>query len=295
MWRVLLALGAIAIWGSAHAADPLTPPAFTAVVARAVSAALPSAKVTVTGELQIKMRSATGNTTTTDLRNAYRLYVLEPQSLNKLIERYVGVLAETSRLGDANAVLDRSRIIPILKPRQWVEGMQQALLQNKASSALEVAQNRTASPVQVLSEPFNDELSVVYVEDRPVSLRFLTTRDDVGDRVKLPELALANLRRLLTKVEMAGGEDGIFIADTGGNYEASLLLSNRLWSSGQIKVDGEIVVAVPIKEALFVTGSQNQKGIARLRALAAELATGPYALTTALFVYRDGKFVRFEE
>ena len=173
--------------------------------------------------------------------------------------------------------------------------MQQALLENKSDSALEVAQNRTASPVQVLSEPFNDELSIVYVEDRPVSLRFLTTRDDVGDRAKLRELALVNLRKLLTKVEMAGGEDGIWIANTGGNYEASLLLSNRMWSSGQIKVDGDIVVAVPIKEALFVTGSENKKGIARLRALAAELATGPYALTTALFVYRDGTFVRFKE
>jgi hypothetical protein len=30
-------------------------------------------------------------------------------------------------------------------------------------------------------------------------------------------------------------------------------------------------------------------------ALAAEIAAGPYGLTPTLFVYRDGKFVKFEE
>jgi len=45
---------------------------------------------------------------------------------------------------------------------------------------------------------------------------------------------------------------------------------------------------------LFVTGSRNRTGIARLRTMVAKLATGPYALTPALFVYRDGKFVKFD-
>jgi hypothetical protein len=47
-------------------------------------------------------------------------------------------------------------------------------------------------------------------------------------------------------------------------------------------------------DALVVTGSRNAAGLARLRAVAARFAAGPNGLSTALFVYRNGKFVKFE-
>jgi uncharacterized protein YtpQ (UPF0354 family) len=105
---------------------------------------------------------------------------------------------------------------------------------------------------------------------------------------------VTNLRRLLPKIDVESGADGILRMSVGGDYDASLLLADDIWSSGRIKVDGDIVVAVPGKGVLLVTGSRNRAAIARLRARAAELATGPYGLTPALFVYRDGKFVKFE-
>ena len=48
--------------------------------------------------------------------------------------------------------------------------------------------------------------------------------------------------------------------------------------------------AVPAKDVLIATGSHNAPGLARLRAAANKFASGPNGLTTALFVYRDGKF-----
>jgi uncharacterized protein YtpQ (UPF0354 family) len=145
-----------------------------------------------------------------------------------------------------------------------------------------------------LTEPFNSELAIVYVEDRPSSMRFLTTRDDVGDRARLRHLALSNLHRLLANIEMRPGADGISLITAGGEYDASLLLADALWSGGQIEVDGDIVVAAPAKGPLLVTGSRNQAGIVRLRAIAAELAAGPYGLTPVLFVWRGGKFEVFD-
>jgi uncharacterized protein YtpQ (UPF0354 family) len=88
--------------------------------------------------------------------------------------------------------------------------------------------------------------------------------------------------------------DGISPITAGGNHDASLLMADALWSGGQIEVDGAIVVAAPAKSAFLVTGSCNQAGIARLRALAAELAAGPYGLTPLLFVWRGGKFEVFD-
>lgn len=223
--------------------------------------------------------SATGQTTSTDLRNAYEVYLRNPEDLDNVIRRYVGVLAEAVRLGDTKAVIDRSRIVPVLKSNRWVEGVRKS-------------QNGTAP--ELLAEPFNSELTIVYAEDRPQSVRFLTTRDDVGDRTKLRDAALANLQRVLPKIEMEAGANGNYLIHAGGSYEASLLLVDGLWSSGQIKVDGDIVAAVPARDVLLITGSRNRASVARLRELATKLATGPYALTPALFVYRDGKFITLD-
>jgi uncharacterized protein YtpQ (UPF0354 family) len=215
------------------------------------------------------------------LHNAYNRYRANPEHLQEILKGYVATLAETTQ---AASPVDRSPIVPILKNNVWIDGTRKvlaALPREKAS--------------EPLTEPFNDKLTIVYVEDRPHSMRFLTTRDDVGDRMKLHNLALANLGHLLGKMEMRKAADGLWLISAGGDYEASLLLADGIWSSGQIKVDGDIVAAVPAKDALIVTGSRNAPGIARLRQVAADLAHGPYALTPALFVYRDHKFIEFDE
>ncbi len=284
MGRILVAIAALFLAGhirtamaSDPAAPPLTPAAFTEAVAQAARAALPTAKITVAGELHLETKDAAGKGTTTDLRNAYEVYRRDPQHLVKIIHDYVGLLAETVRFGDGPAALDRSRIVPVFKSVRWVEA-----LRAQAPKAPEL-----------LTEPFNSELTIVYAEDLEHSMRFLTTRDNVGDRARLHELALTNLSHLVPKVAVADA-DGIFVIGAGGNYEASLLLADAFWSGGQIKVDGDIVVAVPAKDALFVTGAHNAAGLTRMRQAAAKIAAGPYGLTSTLFVYRDGKFVKFD-
>ena len=61
-------------------------------------------------------------------------------------------------------------------------------------------------------------------------------------------------------------------------------------------MDGDIVVAVPAKDVVLITGSKSRKGIAHVREVAAKLkAESRYQLTDTLFVYRDGRFTRFGE
>ena len=80
----------------------------------------------------------------------------------------------------------------------------------------------------------------------------------------------------------------------GGDYEASLLLFDDIWSDGQIKVEGDIVVAVPAKDALLVTGSKNRKGLAAMRKMVAKFSEEKrYRITDTLFVYRNGRFKKF--
>jgi uncharacterized protein YtpQ (UPF0354 family) len=278
LWAIVAAIVLAA--GAAHA-DTLPPRAFTERVARAVLGAIPSAKVALSGDLQFVVRYPNGASATSDLGKAYQTYQHDPEHLDDLVQAQVSALVEAT--GDDNGLpkLDRTRIVPIIKDRSWFEAM--------------ARRGREQSPSQELvAEPLNGDLVVVYAENRLGTLRILSNRDDVGDRARLRELALTNLSRMLPKIEIRPGADGVLLISSGGEFDASLLLADNLWSSEKVKVDGDIVVAVPAKNALIVTGSNNAAGLARLRAAASRFAAAPNGLTAALFVYRGGKFVRFD-
>lgn len=261
--------------------EALDPRAFTEVAARAVTAALPRSEVKVAGDLKITFRQANGETATSDLTNAYKLYNRDPQVLDRILQRYVTAVSQLAGAGPAALMLDRSRIVPVLKSRPWFDHSQQLLLADKP-------------PKELLNEPFAGDLVLVYADDGAATMRFLTTLDEVGDRAALRRVAVANLKHRLPKIEMRAGADHVFLISAGGDYEASLLLVDEIWSGGQIKVDGDIVVAAPAKDALIVTGSNNPAGLARLRTVAADLVSGAYGLSETLFVWRGGKFAVFD-
>jgi uncharacterized protein YtpQ (UPF0354 family) len=235
----------------------------------------------VIGNLQLLINYGEGGgSATLSLSNAYDLYVRDPEHLKSVISSYVSAIPPPVPSVKANRI-DRSRIVPVVKSRQWFDHVQRLY---KADG----------KELRYSEGPFSGELIVIYAEDNSTAMRFLSTADEVGDRSQLNDLAIANMIRLLPKIEMRAGADNTWLISAGGDYESSLLLLDDLWSGGQIKVDGEIVVAVPAKDALLITGSHNSAGITRLRKFAADVAGGPYGLTKALFVYRGGRFTMFK-
>ena len=78
--------------------------------------------------------------------------------------------------------------------------------------------------------------------------------------------------------------------------KASLLAVPDFWAKGEFNVDGEIVVAIPARDHLLITGSKNAAGLAKMREVAARVVQeSPQRLTDTLFVLRDGRFVEFKE
>jgi uncharacterized protein YtpQ (UPF0354 family) len=148
--------------------------------------------------------------------------------------------------------------------------------------------------VEFVFDELNKDLVIVYAEDDAARMRYLTSRDDLDvAREELRAIAIANLRRLLPKIEISQKDD-INIVSAGGDYDASLLLLDELWSGDRIKVQGDIVVAIPARNVLLVTGSQDRAGLRTVRTRVAKVtAAGPYALTRLLFVYRGGRFKKF--
>ena len=116
--------------------------------------------------------------------------------------------------------VDRTRIVPVIKDRSWLEETRQALLSRGAKE----------SPEHVY-EDFGQELIILYAEDSPKNIRYLGPKDlelAKVERSELKALACENLKRLLPKIERHG-TGGVYMVTAGGDYEASLLLLDSIW------------------------------------------------------------------
>jgi uncharacterized protein YtpQ (UPF0354 family) len=159
------------------------------------------------------------------------------------------------------------------------------------------AKDAEAEP-KVVYDDLNDQLIVVYAEDTPNTLRYLVPAQLVEINLKkedLRTLAATNLQTIVGKIEVRPGPL-VSVVKADGNYEACLLAVPQFWSKGGFQVDGEIVVAIPARDHLLLTGSKNAEGLAKMREVTARvMQESPQRLTNMLFVYRDGRFVEFKE
>jgi len=259
-------------------AETLSPEAFTRELARALTTALPASMIAVKGHLQISVKDANGRERILALTRTYEDYVADPARFEEIVTVAVEKLSQPLQQA---LTVDPSRIVPVIAHRQGLVD-----LRNRIK-----AQAKDQEP---LAEDYNDELVIVYAEDNPRLMRYLTTQENIGvSRQELRPLAVRNLVRILPKIRMET-ISGVGMISAGGNYEASLLLVDGLWTGGRIKVDGEIVVAIPSRDALLFTGSRSQGGLNVLRDLAPKyVARERYPLIDKLFVYRDGRFTKY--
>lgn len=259
--------------------DPLlTPDEFTRDVAALLRKKRPDLEVEIVGEMEIKI----GGSFRSFLNNAYDLYRRDPAGKKQIINDVLATgLEAIERSGQQ---VKREQIVPVIKDRAWLEESRMAMAERGGEAI--------PDPVH---EEYNPELLICYAEDSERGIRYLQDKDleEAGiAREGLRELAVANLNRLLATVKCQGVE-GLYMMTADGTYEASLILFDEIWSDGKLQVQGETVVAIPCRDLLLVTGSENAEGLAKLAEIAAETVENdaPYRLTSTLFVHRGGKFV----
>ena len=278
---VLLALAAVAA-----AQDYLDPEDFRDRYVETLRVLAPELEVEVTGELQLSVAPESGEALQILLYNAYQSYLASPEALDEVIRSYAAAMVEGWRSMDAP--VERSRLVPVVKDRDWLDDMRKAV--TPAASGAEAA-----SYTQVV-EPLNDTLVIVYAEDTPTRIRYIddATLQALGvDPGELRELAIDNLSELLPELARREGE-GVYMLVADGVYEASLLLLDDIWTKQNFPVRGDIVVAVPSRDVLLVSGTDEQAGMATLREIAADAyATSPYRLTLQAFVRRQGQWTEY--
>jgi uncharacterized protein YtpQ (UPF0354 family) len=149
------------------------------------------------------------------------------------------------------------------------------------------------NPFEWISEKYNDKLVILYGEDGENGISYFNkdrfTESGLNKDSLLP-LALENLDSILPPINR-NGDQGLYMITAGGNYEASLLLLKDIWTKKNMPVDGEIIIAIPKRDLLLVTGSKNIKGIQKIKSMAQEAwESGPYQLLPDLFIWTGKKF-----
>jgi uncharacterized protein YtpQ (UPF0354 family) len=136
------------------------------------------------------------------------------------------------------------------------------------------------SPVQ---QPLVADLVLFYGFDQPTYFTMVAQRDlaRLGlDKQKLHAVALANLRRTMPQPELHQISTGVFMLTCGGNFEATILLLDEVWQQVSAMVSDDLVVAVPARDMVIFTGTDNRDGLAFMRSKVSHiLESGDHILT----------------
>lgn len=212
------------------------------------------------------------------LANAYADHKGDPNAIPAIARRFC---ASSFKAAQSPAGLDHTRIAPVVKDKARLKDFKRA------------QRNAGGKPTPALSEELNNELVIVCAEDTPTRTRYLGADELAAIGVKRQELrafAIKNLESGLPKINLISGAPAQSLT-ADGDYDANLPLFGHIWSSGQIKVRSDIVVALPARDMLLMTGSRDQEGMAGLRVMAAKYGKErPHRPTDKLFLHRQGRF-----
>jgi uncharacterized protein YtpQ (UPF0354 family) len=151
-------------------------------------------------------------------------------------------------------------------------------------------------PAAPVLDEFLGELAVAYSFGPPYGERLVSwlDLDQLGlSRRLLRQQAARNLDGMLDAVRVHGQPPAVMLSFDG--LESSLLLADELWRKLAGTVAGEVVVGVPARDVVIVTGSGSEQGLDKARGAVDRVffAGDEHLLTRDLLVRRDGGWRRF--
>ena len=89
---------------------------------------------------------------------------------------------------------------------------------------------------------------------------------------------------------------GIYGFTLDGTYEASLVLLDKIWSKDNFPVDGDFIMAIPARDLLYITGSNNKDAIKKLRDMLSEqFGIFDHQISDKLFIRKNDHWEIFED
>lgn len=208
----------------------------------------------IKGNLEIEFTAKGGKKSTTFLDNAYNNYLSNPADLDLIIDRYSTSLEET--ISGTEKAFGVDNIFPVIKDQKYIQQITE--LMNKKGEAR----------FPFYYEQLNESLYVLYAIDTPSSIQFIH-EDKISElgikKSDLRSISKDNLKKAIPSLDLQGDPSSLSMIIADGNYEASFLLFNSMWTKDQFPVKGDIVVYVPSRDTVLITGSEDEEGLSRIK------------------------------
>jgi uncharacterized protein YtpQ (UPF0354 family) len=155
--------------------------------------------------------------------------------------------------------------------------------------------DRAFTEVNVLDAYFDD--IVVGYGAGPTYGDRLVTWEDIQrfgmSRRELRQRAASNLDQLLDSVRIHGQPPALMLSFEG--LESSLVLADAFWDSLEGNVPGELIIGVPARDVVIITGSRSRTGLEKAKRAVDRVfyAGGEHLLWRDLLVRREGQWEIF--
>jgi len=211
------------------------------------------------------------DTGTVDLTNIFASIQANPEDSAREVERFIRSITY-----DHSKPVDEGDILAIVRTQDYA---------------------RTMKP-EFLREPLGADLVVLYVADEPDAIKSLS-QNDVGGKslADVRKLALENLRKWIPKVSSDDElKSGVLYTVEGNELLASsLILLDDFWRSVAQRFPGDVLIALPLREQLFLFDDKPELHAGIRRLIEATAEDGTSLLSARLYARRGGKIVVVED
>ncbi len=233
------------------AIDYLDKKQFTEEYLLVVNKLYPSAKTEISDEMEVRILLPDDEELTSFLNNAYAEYRSSPEDLESILKNYAESIAFSKELGERK--FHRTDIFPVIKDKLYVQQVEEMF--------------KKANKKGLIYEKLNDTLYVLYAFDTPKAIQFMTEADlDDIDVMKseLRELSKSNLKKSIPELKLEGDPASLAMLVADGTYEASFILFEKIWTKEKFPVKGDIVIYIPTRDVVLITGSEDEINLAKV-------------------------------
>jgi uncharacterized protein YtpQ (UPF0354 family) len=220
------------------------------------------------------------------------------------------MMGDWSSTGDVTNIFGYLSAYPDEDTDQAVERFIRSSIQAKTglvsdSNIVAVIRNRAyidytkGKGFDILYEPLGADLTITYMADRADSMSPITPKDVPDkDLQNVRQIALDNVRRWLAKV-VADGQlqlGVLYFVQDNTMLSPSLILLEDFWKSIAIRFPGDVLIALPRRDQLFIfeDGNSAAKALAR-RLIDVTIKANFNLLSQKLYARRSGKIVLVTE
>ncbi|WP_225748211.1 DUF1444 domain-containing protein [Eikenella sp. Marseille-P7795] len=220
------------------------------------------------------------------LGNHYANYLDDPEELEAILAANI---ATVRQMLEPTPPLRAEQIFPVIKDALWLENIRQMHQANHPDTDLDNA---------VICYPIAGDIVLAYVADSGETMRFLNQEAiGINGHEMLHQTAIDNLwQHMQGKIEIARIENSSLsqiMLDTVYDASLSLLLGSIL-PEDPVLSDNPIFI-LPRRNTLMLCNPSDSKAVKTLKTAAQQLEEeGPYAISTQLYQYHNGKISLFQ-